>query len=495
MARSTRVNSDGFGLSPRLTAAMATFLFALVGSSLAFTGSLQAQDSSPISRPVPPSFADLVESKLPAVVNISSRQSVPADRIPQRPQIPPELEEFFGEFFGGLQPQRPREMTALGSGFIISPEGYVVTNNHVVENATEITVVLQDDREFEAKLVGRDPPTDLALLKIEPGESIPYAEWGNSTRLRPGDWVLAIGNPFGLGGTVTAGIISARARDIQSGPYDDFLQTDASINRGNSGGPLFATDGRVVGVNTAIFSPTGTNIGIGFAVPSSVAEPIIAQLRQDGEIRRGWLGVQLQEITPQLAEALDLPDRNGALVADVMPRSPAARAGLRSGDVVVAFEGQKVDRARDLARAVGQSGPGRKAELTILRDGQRVTESVELGRMRQRQASVLDQPSGGTSGDRLGLQLAPLTPELRSRFGIPRDRSGTIIVGVAPGSSAAEQGLRPGDIIVRAGDKPVDAPEDVVDAVDNARQKGQKAVVVLVQRAEGSLFVPIPLTG
>jgi len=449
-------------------------------------------------RDIPASFADLAEAKLPAVVNISTKQQVPAERVPGLPQLPPgsPLEEFFRDFFGGLPESRPRQLTALGSGFIISADGYIVTNNHVIENATEITVLLQDDTELQARLVGRDPPTDLALLKVEVEKPLPFVEWGDSTALRIGDWVLAIGNPFGLGGSVTAGIISARARDIKAGPYDDFLQTDASINRGNSGGPLFAMDGHVVGVNTAIFSPTGGNIGIGFAIPSAIAANVVQQLRENGTVQRGWLGVRLQPITPEIAQALNLQDRKGALVADVTRDSPAAKAGLEPGDVIIEFNGKPIADGRELARMVGQMGPGTRADLTVLRTGQRVTRTVELGRLRDAEAQAQtgsgDQQVSPTSGQ-LGLQLSPLTPALRERFGISEETEGVIVMGVAPGSVAAERGVMAGDVILRVGQQKVGTPQEVIAQVEEARKQKRQTVLMLVQRQNSSLFVPLPV--
>lgn len=443
---------------------------------------------------VPASFADLAEDKLPAVVNISTRQKVEA---PQgMPALPPPLQEFFGEFFGqapgGQAPARPREMTALGSGFIVSADGYVVTNNHVIENADEIAVVLQDDTELAAKLVGRDPMTDLALLKVSSDKPLPAAEWGDSDALRIGDWVLAIGNPFGLGGTVTAGIISARARDIQSGPYDDYLQTDASINRGNSGGPLFSTDGRVIGVNAAILSPSGGNIGIGFAIPSAIAMKVVDELRATGAVRRGWLGVQLQPMTKDLAQAMGLERAEGGLIAQVEPNSPAAKAGLAAGDVVVEFEGRRVEDGRDLSRFVASQDPGAAVDLVVLRDGTRSPHRVTLGTLPQQQTASLGEQ--GPSGEpRLGLTLAPLTPDLRRQLGLPEGTSGVAVAAVQPGTPAAQQGLRRGDVILRAGNEPVDAPEDVAAALKQAAERNRGAVLLRVQRGERQFFAAVPL--
>lgn len=476
---------------------------AVLGILAAGSAPAIAQDATAAAprRSTPESFAELVEGKLPAVVNISTTVRAEQQPGPDAPQLPPgsPLEELFRDFFGDLAPRRSRPMNALGSGFIIAPDGYVVTNNHVIENASDVTVVLQDDTELTAKVVGRDTRTDLALLKVESENPLPAVEWGDSTGLRVGDWVVAVGNPFGLGGTVTAGIVSATARDIQAGPYDDFLQTDASINRGNSGGPLFGSDGRVVGVNTAIFSPTGGNIGIGFAIPSATAQRIVAELRRTGTVERGWLGVQLQAITPELASSLNLPDRRGALVSQVMPGSPATASDLQPGDMIVEYNGEPVRDGRALARMVATTDPGTQAQLTILRNGQRRTETVRIARLqdevRQAQARGEQSGSGGPTAGQLGLRLAPLTPDLRERLGIADDTAGVAVVGVAPGSVAAERGLRTGDVIRRVGQQAVTQPDQVASAVEEARKQGRTSLPVLVQRGDQSMFVPVPLAG
>lgn len=454
-----------------------------------------------VARAAPESFSQVAGEKLPAVVNVSTKQTVkPEQQIPDLPQMPPgsPLERFFQDFLGQVPNARPRELTALGSGFIISPDGYVVTNNHVIENATEITVILQDDTELKAELVGHDPLTDVALLKVSADHPLPAMEWGDSNSLKVGDWVLAIGNPFGLGGTVTAGIISAEARDIHSGPYDDFLQTDAAINRGNSGGPLLSTDGRVVGINTAIFSPTGGNIGIGFAIPASTAKPIVDDLRRNGSVQRGWLGVQLQPISPQIASAMNLPDQKGALVADVQPKGPAAEAGIEPGDVIVDFNGAAVDSGRTLARKVAMTDPGTKAEVTLLRDGARKTETVELGSYPTKEANLSPgaaPPSGSadSQGPRLGLSLAPVTPSARRQLGLGADTDGAIVAGVTPGSTAAEQGFRVGDVILKVGQQDVSGPGDVISAIQGARQDNKKSVLVQIEREHSRLFIGLPL--
>ena len=310
------------------------------------------------ARSAPESFADLADKSLPAVVNVATTQTITADSQMQ------DLDEMFRDFLDkrqGAKP-RPRKATSLGSGFIVDPSGYIVTNNHVVENADEIMVVMHDDTELKAKLIGRDPKTDLALLKVDAGKPLPFVKWGDSNAMRIGDWVLAIGNPFGLGGSVTAGIVSARQRDINAGPYDDFIQTDASINRGNSGGPMFNMDGEVVGINSAIFSPSGGSVGIGFAIPSNLAKPVIEQIKQFGHPRRGWLGVRIQSISPDLAEGLKLPSDKGALVAGVTKDGPADKAGIKQGDVVLKFDGKEVTQMRGLPRMVADTAFGKSVD-------------------------------------------------------------------------------------------------------------------------------------
>lgn len=462
--------------------------------------------------PVPGSFADLAQSKLPSVVTITATSSSQAGNgqegegqgfgIPGLPdfEFPPgsPFEEFFKRFGpNGNEPrserQRPsRQATSLGSGFIIDPSGYVVTNNHVVTGADEVKVVTQDDRELTAKIVGTDPKTDLALLKVADGHNLTAVKWGNSEQMRIGDWVVAIGNPFGLGGTVTVGIISARARDIGAGPYDDFLQTDAAINRGNSGGPMFNLAGEVIGVNTAIFSQSGGNIGIGFAVPSEIAQPIIAELRENGKVTRGWLGVAIQPVTPEIAQALQIDQEGGALVAQVTPDSPAARAGIENGDIITEFDGRKIEGPRELSRMVAQVDVGKQVGVTVLRDGNRKNLEVTIRQLEENVAAGSSEPGTPQQGE-LGLTLAPLTPETRNRFGVAPDAQGTVVVQVAPNSPAATRGLRPGDVITQAGRQHVDGPDDVVAAVEQARKANQDHVLLLRNRDGNSIFVPVPI--
>ena len=356
------------------------------------------------ARTAPESFANLAEALLPSVVNISTTQVVEGRATPQLPQLPPgsPFEEFFKEFFDRSRPQqRQRKSTSLGSGFIINSNGkgesYVVTNNHVIKDADEITVILQDDTRLEAELVGRDKRTDLAVLKVKTDKKLPSLTFGNSDAARVGDWVIAIGNPFGLGGTVTAGIVSARGRDINSGPYDDFIQTDASINRGNSGGPMFNLDGKVIGINTAIFSPSGGSVGIGFAIPSDTAKPVIAQLIKHGQVRRGWLGVHIQAVTDEIAETLGLTKSSGALVASVIEDGPAEKGKIKAGDVILKFDGKTVSAMRKLPRIVAETEVGKTVDVLVWRNNEEITLGVAVGELEEPETEVAAKTEKGGS--------------------------------------------------------------------------------------------------
>ncbi|HLS69155.1 MAG TPA: DegQ family serine endoprotease [Kiloniellales bacterium] len=480
----------------------------LMGGALFWAGTANADA-------LPESFADLAENVSPAVVNITASQSAdPEQQRRFRSPLPfPEgspLEEFFRQFedhFGGMLPERQqmappnRPRQGVGSGFIIDVEGYVVTNNHVIDQADDIRVRLSDGRDIAAQLVGSDPQTDVALLKIEADEELPSVEWGDSDEVRVGDWVVAVGNPFGLGGSVTAGIVSARGRDIHAGPYDDFIQTDAAINRGNSGGPMFNLDGEVIGINTAIFSPSGGSIGIGFAIPSNVASDIVQQLRDDGEVERGWLGVRIQEVTPELAEGLGLDEARGALVASVQEGSPAGTAGLRPGDVIIGFNEQEIDRMRDLPRLVASVRPGSEVELELWRDGESETVEVTIDRQTQEVLAAFDsaQPPSQAEGDdqsaseRLGARLSTLGDEERQQFGIEEDQSGVVIAELDPNGRAASQGLQVGDVIEEIDGQGVTAPGDVEEHLTEAEEAGRSAVVLLLRRSGEPLFFGLKL--
>ncbi len=449
----------------------------------------------------PDGFSHLAEAGRPAVVSSVPTQEQGA-AAPGRPgpggPLPPGMEEFFerfGEdFFDRFFDERPPPgpQRGLGSGFVIDPSGFVVTNAHVVEGAAEIEVVFDEGPRLAAEVVGTDARTDLALLQVETDEPLPALQWGESEGAAIGDWVVAIGNPFGLGGSVTAGVISARARDIRAGPYDEFLQTDAAINRGNSGGPLLDMNGRVIGVNTAIFSPTGGSIGIGFAIPASIARPVIDQLRDTGSVRRGWLGVQIQPITPEIGRALGLDEAQGALVSSVIEGTPAAEAGVEVGDVILRFADRAIEEVRDLTRAVAEAPVGEPAEMVLWRNGEQLSLAPRIALLEeepQQQAEAQPVPESGP----LGMSLSELTPEARAELGIDAEVEGVVVTDVAPGSPAFRQGMVPGDVIMRVGDRAVQSPEQVAEAIDTAREGGQEAVLVLRQREDQQSFVALPV--
>jgi serine protease Do len=472
----------------------------------------------------PMSFADLTARVMPAVVNISTKQ-----RVPVKAQADP-FEQFFRQFgpnqqrgggddsgggsgSSGAQP-RTREAGSLGSGFVISPDGYVVTNNHLIQGATgtgtvdQVTVITSDRREYPARIVGRDETSDLALLKIE-GRNLAYVQWGDSTRSRVGDWVLAIGNPYGLGGTVTAGIISALHRGITgTGPYDRYIQTDAAINMGNSGGPMFDLNGNVIGINSALISPTGTNVGIGLAIPAEAAKPVIDSLMRGQRPQRGYLGVSLQPVDEDLAPALGIPKDSGELVRSVVPGAPGARGGLAQGDVIVRVDGKPVTPDQTVSYLVANTPVGARIPLEIVRGGKHATVTITVGE-RPTEEQLAKLAGGGSSGSdgapgsapaapqrALGLSLAPLTPDLARGANLPATAHGVIVTAVDPSSNAGEQGLQKGDLIVSVNNQPVTAPAQVVAAVDAARKAGRSSVLLLIQRGSTpGVFVGINISG
>ncbi len=464
----------------------------------------------------PDGIADVAEKVIDAVVNISTSQKV-ADRGngPQAmPQLPPgsPFEEFFEEFFknrrgqgggpgGEDTPNRsPRRVNSLGSGFIIDASGIVVTNNHVINDADEITVILTDGTRLKADVVGKDTKTDLAVLRVKPAKPLKAVKFGDSDKLRLGEWVIAIGNPFSLGGSVTAGIVSARNRDINSGPYDNYIQTDAAINRGNSGGPLFNLDGDVIGVNTAIISPSGGSIGIGFAVPSKVVAAVTSQLQQFGEIRRGWLGVKIQQVTDEIAESLNLKPARGALVAGIDDKGPAKPAGIEAGDVIVKFDGKDVKEMRDLPRIVADTAVGKDVEVIIVRKGKEEKKTVKLGRLEDAEKPVKASAAPAAPEQKsvvqksLGLQLAGISDELRKKYKIKDSVKGVVITGVDGGSVAADKRLTAGSTIVAIEQEQMAAPGDVQKKVDALKKAGKKTALLLVATAEGDmLFVALPI--
>ena len=460
--------------------------------------------AAPPDTPFAEIFSHLAGHLLGVVVNISTTQTAQqptktAQDAPPPPSPGSSLDDLFRDFFGdkGAPGQPGPRAASLGSGFIIDPSGLVVTNAHVIANADQITVTLSDDTVLQAKVIGRDAVTDLALLKVDAKTPLPAATWGDSSRAKVGDWVLAIGNPFGLGGTVTAGIISATARDIHSGPYDDYLQTDASINRGNSGGPMFNLQGEVIGINTAIYSPTGGSIGIGFAVPTALAQPIIDQLRTTGKVERGWIGARIQPVTDEIAESLGLDKARGALIAAIDPASPATQGGLRPGDVILSYDGKPVDRSRQLPRMVADSAPDKPVKVTIWRDGKEsdVTMTVVAydPNRPQPQPPAPEQPKPPPSVDVLGLKIAKLTPEWRKYFGLTEAARGVVVVEVPQNSAGAAQGLHAGDLVVAAGATPVTSPEDVLQHVAASRKAGHKNILIRVEREGNFRFITMPI--
>ncbi len=447
----------------------------------------------------PDTFADLADKVSPAVVNITTSTSVAQamDRGPIVPEGSP-FEDFFRDFMdpdgnGAPNERGPRRSQALGSGFVISDEGYIVTNNHVIANADEITIEFFSGDELEAEVVGTDPNTDLALLKVEADEDLPFVPWGDSDEARVGDWVMAMGNPLGQGFSVSAGIVSARGRAL-SGSYDDYIQTDAAINRGNSGGPLFNLQGEVIGINTAILSPNGGSIGIGFAMSSRVATNVIDQLERFGETRRGWLGVRIQDVTDDIAESIGLETAEGALVTDV-PEGPADEAGMESGDVILSFDGEEIGDTRELVRRVGDTEIGKTVDVEVFRDGDTVELAVTLGRREEAEGAIpaaaqADEP---IDFDDLGLTVSQMTDELREQLALPGDLEGLVVTDVAQDSESYEKGLRAGDVITEAGQEAVSTPGELEDRIEAAREAGRKSILLLVRRQEDPRFVALSL--
>ncbi|HVH79660.1 MAG TPA: Do family serine endopeptidase [Stellaceae bacterium] len=462
-----------------------------------------ATPGSPPEKPFADVFSTLASRLVGVVVNISTTQAVQPAKTAQEagPASPgSSLDDLFRDFFGdkGAPGQPASRVASLGSGFIIDPSGLIVTNAHVIANADQITVTLSDDTSLQAQVIGRDSVTDLAVLKVDTKTPLPAATWGDSSKAKVGDWVLAIGNPFGLGGTVTAGIISATARDIHSGPYDDYLQTDASINRGNSGGPMFNLQGEVIGINTAIYSPTGGSIGIGFAVPTALAQPIIDQLRTTGKVERGWIGARIQPVTDDIAESLGLDKARGALIASIDPASPATQGGLKPGDVVLTYDGKPVDRSRQLPRLVADSAPNKPVKLTIWRDGKEAEVTLTVvaydpSRPQPQPQAPPEQPKPPPAIEALGLKIARLTPEWRKYFGLSEAARGVVVVEVPQNSPGSAQGLRAGDLMTAAGAAPIASPEEIQQHVAAAKKAGHKNILVRVEREGNFRFIALPI--
>ncbi|MCB1422595.1 MAG: DegQ family serine endoprotease [Nitratireductor sp.] len=456
----------------------------------------------------PVSVADLAEGLLGAVVNISTSQKVKQRRpnlpIPQVPEGSP-FQEFFDDLFprddDGDAPTRNRQ--SLGSGFVISADGLIVTNNHVIADADEIVANFADGSKLVAELVGTDPKTDLAVLRVKPDGDLPFVSLGDSEKSRIGDWVMAIGNPFGLGGSVSIGIVSAIGRDINSGPYDNFIQTDAAINRGNSGGPLFNMSGEVIGINTAIISPSGGSIGIGFAIPSALAKPVVDQLVEFGETRRGWLGVQIQLVSEEIAESLGLADAKGALVGDVFKDGPADKAGIQSGDIVLSFDGKDIDTMRDLPRVVADTPVGKEVDVVLFRKGEKQTVQVEVGRLEEGEKAITASQENDT-GDKdvdaaepmLGMMLEELSDELRDAEGVSAEVKGVFILKVEEGSSAEDKGIEAGNVIIEVNQEMVTTPKDVAERVADLKKSGRKNALLMIASKEGDIrFVVVRIEG
>ncbi len=452
-----------------------------------------------------PNIADLAERLLPSVVEISVVSKVAGPEVSGMPQIPDDspFKDFFDEFLKKKQQQQnpddkqgdngapapdDRTVNSMGSGFIVGASGLIVTNNHVVEGADSIQVHMQDGTILKAELVGRDPKTDLAVIRVKPDKPLPTVAFGDSDKLRIGEWVTAIGNPFGLGGSVSLGIVSARNRDINAGPYDDYIQTDAAINKGNSGGPLFNMNGEVVGINTAIFSPSGGSVGIGFSVPSNTAKSVVAQLEKYGETRRGWLGVKIQTVTPDIAESMGMDKARGALVADVTTGSPSATAGIDAGDVIVEFDGRPIADSKELPRVVGETEVGKEVSVKVIRDGKEKEIKVTLGRLEDGEKIIAKQdtakpapaPSTVTT---LGMTVSEFTDDLRKKFKTDDKLEGALVTEVSKDGLASEKGIEAGDVILEAGGKAVKSSADVSQAIEGATKDGKNSVLLLIAKA------------
>ncbi len=484
---------------------------------LAFAGILPSKpvtaQPAPAAATARPGFEDLAARLLPTVVNVSttSKAASPVKgELPPMPDLPPgsPFEQFFKDFYDQYQNGKPpseeeQKVSSLGSGFVIdAANGYIVTNYHVIKDADDIKVTLSDKTELDAKLIGADDKTDVAVLKVKPLAPLTAAVWGDSDTARIGSWILAIGDPFGLGGTVTVGIVSARQRDINAGPYDQFIQTDASINRGNSGGPMFNMNGEVIGINTAIFSPSGGSVGIGFAIPSDLAKPVVAQLIKYGKTKRGWLGVRIQEVTPEIAESLGIDHARGALVSSVTPQGPAEKAGVRSGDIILKFDDHVIKEMRELPLMVAEAEVGKKSTLTLWRKGKEETVSVDLGQLEKAEESSMaaekkEHDGGETSPAKvtdipsLGLGLAPLTSELRETYKIPKNTNGVLISAVMQDSIAADKDVAVGDVIAEIDQQEVTTPAQAAEKIAAAEKLGHASVLLFTARGDDMRFVAL----
>lgn len=468
---------------------LATLWFALVAPAAMAAGA-------------PDSFAPIVDPLMPAVVNISTTQKLAAQPMQQfnMQGLPddPTFRELFKQFAPNLQ-QQEREVSSLGSGFVIDADGYIVTNNHVIGNADQITVIFSDNTHLPATLVGRDTKIDLALLKVKPSKKLVAVQFGDSDAMNIGDWVIAVGNPFGLGGSVSAGIVSARGRNINAGPFDDFIQTDAAINRGNSGGPLFNTKGEVIGISSAIFSPNGANVGIGFAIPSALAKPTVEQLRQSGRVHRAWLGVKIQEVSDPIADSLGLNPARGALVLDITPKSPADGSGIKVGDVITKFDGREIREMHTLPRMVAASKIGKKVEVELFRKGKTQTITITLTEQpAEKDDEVADAPTPKSDKQKaktniLGMTLAEINDGVRKQFNLPKDTHGLLVVEMQADGEAAKQGVRPGDIILDINQSPMEKVDQVNDALMEAKKSGHAFALIRLQRGDAMQFITVPV--
>lgn len=509
--------------SPYRSGVSAIAALAMIAGGLAVPVSARAQSNGPAS------VADLAAPLMDAVVNISTSQSVKSEgKGPTPPKIPEgsPFQEFFKDYFDNQKPERGGKVSSLGSGFVIDPAGYVVTNNHVIEGADDIEVIFPNGNKLKAKLVGTDTKTDLSVLKVEPKTPLKAVKFGDSRAMRIGDWVMAVGNPFGLGGSLSVGVVSARGRNINAGPYDNFIQTDAAINKGNSGGPLFNMKGEVIGINTAIISPSGGSIGIGFSVPTELAQNIVQQLIEFGETRRGWLGVRVQPVTDDIAGSLGMDSPRGALISGVVKGGPVENGPIQPGDVVLTFDGKDIHEMRDLPRVVAESPVGKEVDVVVLRDGKEQTVKVKLGQLQdnaeeQQPAAGSDDamPEGGDGGEMqdpkgndgdkteqqtpdqreapqtvLGMNLMTLTDELRAEKSIAESVEGVFVASVEAGSVAEQKGVKVGDVIVEVGQDFMEVPGDVMVRVNGLKSAGRKNAHMMVADAQGNLrFVAIPL--
>ncbi|HEV7308714.1 MAG TPA: DegQ family serine endoprotease [Ensifer sp.] len=503
---STRTKSRAHSLGATLSVLTLAGALAVSSTALAQNTAIRPPTNGPAS------VADLAAGLLDAVVNIATSQKVKNDDDAPAPQVPEgsPYQRYFDEFFkgkGGQSDNRQRTVESLGSGFVIDPSGFIVTNNHVIEGADDIEINFANGSKLKATLVGKDTKTDLAVLKVEPKAPLKAVPFGDSRKMRIGDWVMAIGNPFGLGGSVSVGIISARGRNINAGPYDNFIQTDAAINRGNSGGPLFNMAGEVIGINTAIISPSGGSIGIGFSVPTELAANVVLQLKDFGETRRGWLGVRVQPVTDDIAESLKMASPRGALVSGIIEGGPIANGEIKSGDVIVKFDGREVSEMRDLQRVVAETAVGKAVDVVVFRDGKEQTVKVTLGRLEDgalASASATATGEDGSKADKpeaaplpatdvvLGMKLAMLNEEARKKYGIAEDIDGVVITEVVPNSVAAERRVEPGDVIVEVSQEAMDTPSDVTDRIEELKSSGRRNAQLLLSNKTGELrFVSV----